>query len=86
MKSTQLKEISRALGMTVSFIMGVDNESLQPLDLAPDERDLLTAYRNMDAPQRETLLSTARAFVAASEKYGAGARKNVVGTGISLTK
>ena len=76
-KSTQIKEISRALGMTVSFIMGVDNESLQPLDLTPDERDLLAAYRNMDAPQREMLLATARTFVAASEKYGAGAREDV---------
>ena len=70
-------EICNALGCSLNELVEVEQEPTQPPGLTPDERDLLAAYRNMDAPQREMLLATARTFVAASEKYGAGAREDV---------
>ena len=38
--------------------------------LSKDERSLLSLYRNMDPAHRMTLLETARAFSALSEKDG----------------
>ena len=70
------------MGITVSFLLGVDSEgretNTQPSPaLSPDERELLFLYRRMDAENRARMMDNARAFAALSEKDGAGDRADV---------
>lgn len=45
-------------------------DSYKSKELSYDERELIDLYRNMDDSHRSTLLETARAFSALSEKDG----------------
>ena len=81
-QSSRIVEISKALGITVSFLLGVDSEgretNTQPSPaLSTDERELLFLYRRMDAENRARMMDNARAFAALSEKDGAGDRADV---------
>ena len=69
-KGSQIKAISKAMGVTVSFLMGMDEPGSDEVGLTYDERDLLNLYRNMDDMHKSTLMDTARAFSALSEKDG----------------
>ena len=63
-QSSRIVEISKALGITVSFLLGVDSEgretNTQPsAALAPGERRLVDAYRAMSDEGRDKLLDYA---------------------------
>ena len=55
-KSSTIKDISKALGITVSFIMNV-NEDGEPLTLSSDERELLDCYRSLPAKGKHAVLA-----------------------------
>ena len=76
-KSNQLKDLSRVLGVTVSYLLGID-EGVDDDRLSVDERNLVELYRSMDADKRSTLIDTARAFAALSEKDGGACERNKV--------
>lgn len=79
-------DICNALGCTLNDIE-IGNEvhyavvslpaEKTEVDLSSDERQLVDLYRNMDAAHRETLMQTARAFSALSEKDGQDAPRPV---------
>lgn len=56
---SKVEAISGALGVTVSFLLGV--ETAAP---APDERELLSLYRRMEPDQRRMLMENARLYAA----------------------
>lgn len=82
-KSSQLLTLSKTLGVTVSFLMGLD-ESSQQQQLPPAERELLALYRNMDEKHKDLLLENARSFAALSVKDGAGVTEDVERAGIAV--
>ena len=73
---SKIQEISKALGITVTFLLGLDgegNEVNSPRDdasteLSNNERQLIDLYRNMDTQYRAMLLKSAEAYVGASVK------------------
>lgn len=71
-KSTQIKELSRILGVTVTYLMGVSGTEYSVIELPTDElvmkdeRELLDLYRKMDDADKAILLDTARRFAAFS--------------------
>ncbi len=56
-KSSAIVEISRILGITVSFIMGIDNESDETKTLTDDEREILACYRALSAKGKRAVLA-----------------------------
>lgn len=63
-KSSIVKEISRILGITVSFIMNVDDEDTNETEtLSNDERELLTCYRSLSTKGKHAVLVGLRDFV-----------------------
>ena len=75
-KSTQLKELSRVLGVTVSYLLDIDDELSQKDTISYDERELLTLYRRMEPSQKQAIMEVARSMAVASEKDGAGTREH----------
>lgn len=61
-KSSVIKEISRILGITVSFIMNIDNAD-EAETLSNDERELLTYYRSLTPKAKHALLIGLCGFV-----------------------
>ena len=61
-KSGIVKEISRLLGITVSFIMNVDGESEEYKTLAADERELLDYYRALSTKGKHAVLTGLKDF------------------------
>ena len=74
---SKVEAISKALKITMTFLLGVDENGneVNPV-LSTDERELLSLYRRMDADTARKFIETARVFTAASEKDGAGDRKD----------
>jgi len=71
---SRVTEISKALGITMTFLLGIDLDKKDEPPLSPDEQHLIALYRNMDREHRDVLVQTARAFSALSEKDGAAER------------
>lgn len=69
-KSSRVSDISKALGITVSFLMGVDENGKEsaPPTLVPDEQQLVDLYRAMTPQYRAMLVKTAALYAADSEK------------------
>ena len=55
-KATIIKEISRHLGITVSFIMNVEDECEETKTLMKDERELLAYYRALSTRGKHAVL------------------------------
>ena len=73
-KSTQLKELSRILGVTGSYLLDIEQEQSQNVDIYYDERELLTLYRRMEPSQKLAFMEVARSMAVASKKDEAGNR------------
>lgn len=58
-KSNQIKAISKALGVTVSFIMNVVEDSSEQAKLSTDEWELIRNYRKCHEGTRSTIRSLA---------------------------
>lgn len=73
-KSAQLKQLSRILGVTVSYLLGIEEKSSEfHADItSADERELLALYRRMEPSQKLAIMEVARSMAVASEKDGAG--------------
>lgn len=56
-KASQVKAVSEALGITVSFLLGVDEGSAP--QLGDDERELLWMFNGMDAAGKRALMENA---------------------------
>ena len=56
---SKIKAISRILGVTVSYLMGMDDVGQQQPTLTPDERRLLSFYRLTDERGRLVIMSVA---------------------------
>lgn len=66
-KSNQIKAISKALGVTVSFIMNVnDDDDENTITMSADEEELIACYRKMGDAERQHILFSARAYAAFS--------------------
>lgn len=61
-KSNQLKEISKALGITVSFIMGLDNENGANEVFSDDEHELIELYRSLPPKGKHAVIVGLRDF------------------------
>ena len=56
----KVEAVSAALGVTVSYLLGVSDEMYPTVDgLSPDERHLLDLYRRCNDKGRESLLQMA---------------------------
>ena len=60
-KASDVARISNALGITVSFIMGVDNEK-ENAPLTDDERELIELFRTLPPKGRHAVLVGLRDF------------------------
>lgn len=59
-KASAIKEISRILGITVSFIMNTENDgNSESQMLSPDECELITTYRKLSIDSREAVMVVA---------------------------
>lgn len=68
-KVSKVEDISRALGITLSFILGVDeNGKDATASLSPEEQRVLALYRAMAPQYRAMLVKTAALYAADSEK------------------
>lgn len=74
-----LISICRFFGVSISYFYPPDVGS-GSVDLSKSENELVTLYRNIEPAYRETLLETARAFSALTEKDGRNAEE-IVGIG-----
>ncbi len=71
-KVSRVEDISRALGITMSFLLGIDlGEDARASDvgdgdrsMGADERELLALYRRMSPDMQRTIIETARNFAA----------------------
>lgn len=61
-KSSVLVEISRILGITVSFILNVD-ENNEAKTLSNDEHELIECYRSLSTKAQRALLAGMREYV-----------------------
>lgn len=61
-KSSIVKDISRLLGITVSFIMNVDSEDDEWKTLTEDERELLNYFRSLPPKGKHAVLVGLRDF------------------------
>ena len=71
----KVEAVSAALGVTMSYLLGVSDEMYPVVDgLSPDERRLLDLYRATDARGRAAILRTAEgeAGVEAQREDGLG--------------
>ena len=66
-KVSRIRDISRALGITVSFILGLDDDNMES-DLTKDEAELVCLYRNMSKDGREHVMKTARICSAVAKR------------------
>lgn len=55
-----IAKLSAALGVTISYLLGLDDEASIEVALAPDERELIKLYRATDARGRDTIMAVAR--------------------------
>lgn len=71
-RSGVVVDLSKALGVTVSYLLGVTDEPAPTKlpRLAPDEAHLLSCYRACSARFRDTLIATAESFRDSSEDAG----------------
>lgn len=58
-KASAIKEISRLLGITVSFIMNVHEDEIGMSSLSSDEQKLINDYRKCNDDMRSTIRSLA---------------------------
>ena len=67
---SKIEAISKALGITVSFLLGVDSngQETEASSLMPHERDLIALYRDMSPEYREMLYKSAVAYVEMTKK------------------
>lgn len=70
---SRVEDISRAMGVTLSFLLGLDTES-RSIDLSKDEEELLGIMRGVTAEGQKQLMIYARG-VAASYPKGDPVRK-----------
>ncbi len=81
MNGSQLKAIAEKYDTTVDYLLRrvsvavVETPIDEPTTL--DERELLSLYRRMEPAQRLAFMEVARSMAVASEKDGAGARRDV---------
>ena len=61
-KSSVIVEISRVLGITVSFIMNID-ESSEVKVLSDDEHDLIDCYRSLPTKAQKAILHGLREYL-----------------------
>lgn len=68
-KASAIKEISRILGITVSFIMNVNDkeESDEISTLTTDERNLIEYFRKMSKEHQSVTLGTSRGLAALND-------------------
>lgn len=62
-KSTQIKAISKALGVTVSYLLDVETTAADKDTISPisaDEEELINCYRQVEPWERDLILSHAR--------------------------
>ena len=76
---SRVQAISKALGITMTFLLGIDLE--EPPALTPNEQRLIGLYRSMSAEYRDMLMKSAVAYATMTEKSGAGNRRDVAGAG-----
>jgi len=76
--ASKLGAIAHALGVTVDELMGLNRS----YPLAPDERELVNLYRNMNQAQRAALMEMARSVVVGNKRDGAGNQQDVERAGI----
>lgn len=87
MNGEQLRAISEKYGVTVDYLLYIDNAAVQDMDnrigidLSPDERKLVALYRNMEPRLQALTMENARSFAALSEKDGAGDTRDVARVG-----
>lgn len=68
-KVSKVEDISRALGITLSFILGVDENGKDvTAPLSPEEQRVIALYRSMTPQYRAMLVKTAALYAADSEK------------------
>lgn len=60
-KASVIKEISRVLGITVSFIMNIEDEGNEVEGLSTDERKLLKYYRQLPNDRKRMVRNVAKA-------------------------
>ena len=70
-KSSGILAISETLGVTVSYLMGMDEPVLPEFPLTPDEYLLITLFNKMDKTGRSALLDNA-AFLAERHPLNTG--------------
>ena len=58
-KASVIKEISKLLGVTVSFIMNVNETETSVSSLSSDEKQLISNYRKCNSDMRSTIRSLA---------------------------
>lgn len=93
---SKVEAISKALGITIAFLLGVDQNGREtnvmayetPANkttaLSIEECELVNMYRRMDAENKARLIDNARAFAALSEKDTAGMLADVERAGRTL--
>lgn len=72
-KASDVLKLSNALGVTVSYLLGVNNVSSSNA-LADDERELIDLYRSTDARGRDAIMAIARSQSGDEGASEAGAR------------
>ena len=58
-QSSYIARISRALGVTVSYLLGMDNDAPTETSLSSDEMALIRLYRSTDARGRAAIMAVA---------------------------
>lgn len=69
-KVSKILDISRALGVTVSYLLGTDNVSNSDL-LTDEERELAALYRSANAQGRAGIMALARSQAGMEGKFKA---------------
>jgi len=79
---SKLKAVSKALGITMTFLLDVDNEGANAQRMSADEQRLIGLYRDMSSEYREMLMKSAVAYAAMTKRDGAGNQQDVERAGI----
>lgn len=58
-QSTYLARVSKALDVSVSYLLGMDDDALTEIALSTDELKLIQLYRSTDQRGRSTILAVA---------------------------
>lgn len=58
-QSTNIMALSQALGVTVSYLLGFDDDGLNDKGLSKDEQRLIELYRSTDARGRAAIMAIA---------------------------